>query len=364
MVKDYYEILGVSKSATKEEIKKAYKKLAKKYHPDLNKEANAAEKFKEINEAYSVLSDDNKRANYDRFGSAEDVYSGAGFSDFSFEDAFSIFEDFFGSNPFSSYRRKSRGNDLSYSLELKFDEAVFGVEKKIQLKKKVKCKACHGTGAENSKLKTCPDCNGTGRIKQVFRSPFGLISQTRTCKRCNGEGKVIANVCKICHGTGLMEKTKSLTVKVSAGVDNNYTLRLQGEGDESKDGRSGDLYITVKVKPHELFERDGNDIYLNYPVTFSQAALGDEIQVPTLNGKVKMKLTAGTQSGTRFRLKGKGVPYVDGYGRGDQYVIIRVQTPTRLSNQQKELFKEIAKLENEPKLSKKSFFEKVKDVFS
>lgn len=370
MAKDYYEILGVSKNASKEDIKKAYKKLAKQYHPDINKEAGAADRFKEINEAYSVLGNDDKRSNYDRFGSAEQFGQGfngfRGFGDFSFEDAFDIFNSFFGGNPFSSRRRRqSRGADIAYKLNISFDEAAFGTEKRIEVPRDVKCNACNGTGAENGELRQCPNCNGSGIAKKMYRTPFGVISQSSTCTECNGEGHIAKNKCAKCNGQGIENKKKVITITIPAGVDNGSTLRLENEGEAGMRGApSGNLYIELNVEPHKIFERQGNDLYLEYPISFSQAALGAEVKIPTLKGEINMKIPAGTQTNTIFRLKAKGIPYLDGHGYGDEHVRVIVQTPIKLNKKQKELMKELAKDEPKPKLKKdKNFFEKVREVF-
>ncbi|MBU2590170.1 MAG: molecular chaperone DnaJ [Nanoarchaeota archaeon] len=371
MAKDYYELLGVSKSASKEDIKKAYKKLAKKFHPDLNKEANATEKFKEINEAYSVLGDDQKRSNYDRFGSAEAFqqsgFSGFGQQGFNFEDAFDIFNSFFGGNPFSSRQRHSqRGADIEAELEVSFKEAAFGTEKKVEINKHVKCKACKGTGAKDSKLKTCSNCKGSGTEKKFFRTPFGIMSQATTCSECQGQGEIPKESCPECHGRGVAKEKKQLTVNIPAGVETGSTLRLTNEGEAGEKGApSGNLYILLRVKPHELFERQEDNIYLEFPITFSQAALGTEVNIPTLEGDVKMKIPAGTESHTLFKLKNKGIESVNGYGKGDQLVRVIIKTPTKLSKEQKELLIKLSKEDSElkPEKKEKTFFEKVKDAF-
>lgn len=368
MAKDYYESLGVSKSASKEEIKKAYKKLAKKYHPDLNKEANAAEKFKEINEAYSVLGNDQKRSNYDRFGSAESFQQGGfGQQGFNFEDAFDIFNSFFGGNPFSSQQRHSRrGADIEAELEISFEESATGTEKKVEINKNVKCKACKGTGAKDAKVKTCSNCNGSGTEKRVYRTPFGVMSQATTCSHCNGQGEIPEENCSECQGRGIVKEKKRFTVEIPAGVENGTIIRKLNEGEAGEKGApSGNLYLHIRVKPHELFERHGDNIYLEFPITFSQAALGTEVKVPTLEGDVKMKIPAGTETHTLFKLKGKGFESLNGYGKGDEIVRVIIKTPSKLSKEQKELFKKLSKEETElkPEKKEKTFFEKVKDAF-
>lgn len=357
MAKDYYETLGVSKTATKEEIKKAYKTLAKKYHPDLNKNnPDAEKKFKEINEAYSVLSDDAKRGNYDQYGTAGEQFSGfnqnfSGFEEFNFNDVFDSFFDFGRQRT-----RKRKGQDLKVELELSFEEAVFGCTKEIKITKYDKCSECDGLGGYG-KIK-CSQCNGSGTVRKSFRTPFGSFTQASTCGKCNGHGETIKEVCSECDGSGKEKTTKTVNVKVPAGVDDGSTLRLRNEG-ESGDSGYGDLFVELFVKPHDIFERKGNDIYLELPITFSQAALGDEIEVPTIRGKVEMKIPSGTQSGTIMRLKEEGVVNINTGELGDQHVLIKVKTPEKLSSRQKELFKELAK-ENKEKLKiEKGFFEKL-----
>lgn len=368
MTKDYYETLGVSKDASKEEIKKAYKKLAKKYHPDLNKDS--AEKFKEINEAYSVLSNDNKRTNYDRFGSADDQFSGfqggysGGFSGGFSEDIFSdIFDSFFGGR-----RRRSsvkRGADLRYEIEIEFDEAVFGTKKEIKLNKLNKCDSCNGSGSENGEMQTCYQCNGTGTVMRHFKTPFGVVQQSTICPECKGKGKNIKDKCPKCKGSGRVKETKTINVTIPAGVDNGSNLRVTGEGEAGVNGGpSGNLYITIFVKPHKFFERDGLNIHLDYPITFTQAALGDEVKVPTLKEDVKMKIPPGTQSHTLFRLREKGVPSLEGYGKGDQLVRVIIKTPKNLSSKQKKLLLDFAKDKKQNLKIEKGFFEKVKNAFS
>ncbi len=364
MAKDYYKILGLSRNASKEEIKKAYKKLAKKYHPDLNKEADSANKFKEINEAYSVLSDENKKAQYDQFGSTGQQYSGFdGFSgsyqDFDFTD---IFESFFG----SSRRRRGprRGADMQAEVELEFEEAAFGTEKKVTITKHSKCQDCDGTGAKDKEFIICESCGGQGRIRRQLRTPFGVMMQTSTCPKCHGYGKEPKDYCRTCQGTGRIKETKKIKVTIPPGVDNGTTLRISGEGEAGeKSAQPGDLYVAIFVKPHKIFEREGYDLYLEYPITFSQAALGDEIEVPTLRKKVKMKVPAGTQSHTLFKLKGKGIQHLDSNHYGDLLIRIIVKTPTRLNKTSKDLLKKLAKENKQHLKIEKGFFERLKDSF-
>ncbi len=356
---DYYETLGVKKDATKEEIKKAYKKLAKKYHPDLNK-GKSEDKFKEINEAYAALSDDQKRANYDRFGTADNQYS-QGFGGFNqgFGGFSDIFESFFD---MGGRRRARRGRDLRYEMEVTFHESCFGIKKKIKVSKLDRCEKCEGFGGTGEK--SCESCNGQGRVQKNYRTPFGSISQSHTCSACSGSGKTVKEVCDECSGKGRVQKTKTIEVKVPAGIKDGQSLRLSGEGEAGSPGaRSGDLFVEIFVTPHEIFERKGDDILLEFPISFSQAALGDKVEVPTIRDKVNMKIPAGTQSGTIMKLKEEGVKNVNGYGTGDQLVRVKVKTPKKLSAKQKKLFEDLAK-ENKEKLKiEKGFFEKLKEGF-
>ena len=368
MAKDYYKVLGVSKDASSEDLKKAYKNLAKKHHPDLNKESGSGEKFKEINEAYSVLSDDQKRSNYDRFGESGEQFSGfnQGTSGRGFnEDIFSdIFEEFFhGASGFSGQKRDMSGSDLKYELEITFEEAFFGVKKKIHVNKLSKCEKCEGTGSEDDNYETCSTCNGTGMFKKQYRTPFGVISQSATCSACYGEGSQIKKKCKECNGKGRLKQQKEITVAIPPGIDDGNTLRLTGEGESGERGaRSGNLYVTVFVDKSKVFERDGNNLLLDMPISFSQAALGDEIEVPTMEGKVNMKVPAGTQSHTIFRLKGKGIPFLDGYGQGDELVRLIIATPTSLTKKQKDLLEEFASENKEKVKIDKGIFTKVRDA--
>ena len=362
--RDYYEILNVNKNASKEEVKKAYKKLALQHHPD---KGGDAEKFKEISEAYAVLTDDTKRQQYDQFGHAgfdqrysqEDIFKNVNFDDI-FSEVFgrsgnNIFDMFFGGG-----RRERRGNDLRYDLEISFEEAAFGTEKKIKIPRLIECDECGGTGAENKKTVKCSSCNGTGQIRKTTRTPFGMFSQVGVCKECEGSGETAKANCKSCRGTGLREDAKEVNIKIPAGVDNGNRLRINGKGEAIKNGESGDLYIFLTVRPHEIFEREGNNIHLNIPISFSQAALGDEITIPTLKEKIKIKISAGIQSGTILRLKDKGIE--NSYNNGDQYIHVIVKTPSKLSSKQKKLLTELAK-ENKEKLRiEKGFFDKIKDI--
>jgi len=367
---DYYELLGVSRTVTEEELKKSYRKAAMRYHPDKNPGDKAAEeKFKELSEAYSVLSDPEKRAQYDRFGHAAFEQGGSGgFGGFdfsgNFEDLFGdLFGDIFGGGPGRGGRRRARrGEDLSYNLEVSFEEAAFGTEKTISIPRMTVCETCQGKGAKpGTTPKTCATCRGSGQVR--FQQGFFTIA--RTCNQCAGQGTVITDPCVTCHGTGATQKTSMLQVKIPAGVDTGARLKLRGEGEASPmGGQPGDLYIMLRVREHPLFSRQNNDVICELPVSFPQAALGTEIEVPTLEGKLKMKVPAGTQSGNVFRLRGKGVADLHGGGRGDQLVRVQVETPRKLSAKQRELLEEFARLDGEDvHPMSKSFFEKVKELF-
>jgi len=353
MPKDYYKILGVEKSATKEEIKKAYKALAKKYHPDISKEEGSAEKFKEINEAAAVLADDQKREQYDRFGTTADQF-GQGFQGYDFSDFMSgmgdfgfdfdnIFESFFGGG-FGRRRRRgpSRGNDLRYDLEITLEEAAKGAVKHISIPKLAKCSKCNGSGAEADKyIITCPDCGGHGAVQRQQRTPFGIFATTSSCRKCKGSGRFIERECAECDGTGVVRITRKLEIKIPAGAEEGTNLRVTGEGEAGQKGADyGDLYIIIHMKEHELFERQGDDLFMKAKVPFAIAALGGEIEVKTIDGSATLKIPAGTQSNTVFRMRGKGIPYLHGIGHGDQLVEVIIDVPDKLSKKQKELLKE------------------------
>ena len=351
--KDYYKILGVSKSASKEDIKAAYKRLAKQYHPDLNKSHDAAEKFKEINEAAAVLGDDQKRSQYDQFGTAGPQFQG-GFSGFDFSDFMSdihgfgmdfdsIFENFFGGQ--QRTRRRQRGSDLRYDLEIELEDAAFGAAKTISIPRLEECHLCGGTGAESrSDIVSCPDCGGRGVQTRTQRTPFGLFSTTTTCRKCRGQGKYIKNECSECNGKGVVRKTRKIEVKIPEGAVDGTNLRIQGEGEAGEKGISaGDLYIVVHLKPHKIFERHNNNVYVKIPIAFSAAALGGEIEVPTLNGKATLKIPAGTQSSTIFRMKGLGIPDLHSHHKGDEHVEVYILVPEKLTSKQKKLLEEFEK---------------------
>lgn len=376
MAKDYYEILGVSKDASRDEIKKAYKRLAKKYHPDVNKELGSAEKFKEINEAAAVLGDDQKRAQYDRFGTADFNgagpgagfdFSGFGGGNFDFDD---LFESLFAGGPFGGFRQSRRrgprqGADLRYDLEIDLEDAVAGKESHITIPRYETCPECKGSGAASSAdITTCPDCNGRGVVSRTQRTPFGMFQTTSTCRRCHGEGKTISKPCGTCGGDGRVEKEMKIKVDIPAGVETGTTLRLGGQGEAGEKGaRHGDLYVVVHVKPHRIFERKGDDLFVEVPVSFITATMGDSIEVPTISGKAKLKIPAGTQSNTLFRMKDKGVPNLRGSAVGSQYVRVVVHTPENLNAKQKSALKDFAKAMGDKISPKKSFLEKVKEKF-
>ena len=344
---DYYEVLGVPRNASDEEIKRAFRRLAKLHHPDRNREPGAEEKFKEINEAYQVLSNPDKRRRYDRYGR---VGIQGDFSDFGFGGLGDIFESFwngFGA-PFgrTAQRVPQKGDNLRSHLTLSFEEAVFGCSKEVEIQRIEFCPSCHGIGSElGTNPETCPDCRGTGQVKRVQQSIFGRFTHITTCPRCGGSGAVINNPCSQCKGGGRIKVKRKISINVPAGVDEGYQLRLDGEGSAGLyGGPPGDLYVTLSVKPHNLFHRDGSDILYELSINFAQAALGDEVRVPSLDGKVELKIPPGTQNGKTFRFKGKGVSHVDARGRGDLLVKVSVITPQHLDKNQRHLFEELAKI--------------------
>ncbi|MEM4397851.1 MAG: molecular chaperone DnaJ [Candidatus Woesearchaeota archaeon] len=380
MAKDYYDILGVPKTASKEEIKRAYKKLAKQYHPDLNKSPDAAEKFKEINEAASVLGDDEKRAQYDKFGNADDFKKASGFSgnyedfsnfrnfgeDFDFGD---IFDMFFGSSNFSSFSRQRgkrkdySGSDLRFDLNLDIQDIAKGVEKTIIINRLEICEDCKGEGTKNeSDIAVCTICKGTGKVVSSKRTPFGIFQTTSVCNNCNGEGKIIKNPCQTCKGKGRIQKEAKIKVSIPAGVEDGTRIRIQGQGDKGLKGYpNGDLYIVVHEKEHNFFKREGDDVYVEVPISFTQAALGSTIDVPTLQGNTKLKIPPGTQTHTLFRLKNYGISHLNRYGKGDQLVRVIIQTPENLTKKQKELLEQFAKESGENAEPSKSFFKRIFD---
>lgn len=385
--RDYYEVLGLSKGASAQEIKKAYRKLSKQYHPDINKEEGAEEKFKEITEAYEVLSDENKKAQYDQFGHAAfdggaggyggqgfgGGFSGFGGQGFSggFDDLGDIFSSFFGGG--GGGRRNPnaprQGEDLLQRINITFSEAVFGTKKTIKLRKDVECDHCHGTGAKDpSSVTECHRCHGTGQETVVQDTPFGRIQTQRTCSECNGSGKIIKDKCAHCFGKGYNNKEVEYEVEIPEGISSGQRVRLQGKGGAGiNGGPAGDLFIEVNVADDSYFHREGDDIYTDLELSPAQAALGTKVDVRTLTGEIELNVPAGTQHGRRFRLSGKGVKNVMGYGHGDHYIVVSIKIPKNLSTKERELYMELAKLNNDKVDEDESFFDKVsrkaKDLF-
>lgn len=362
--RDYYEVLGLGRDASTEEIKKAYRRLARQYHPDANKDdPQAAQKFSEITEAYDVLSDADKRARYDRFGHAgvgDGAGAGEGFGDFGFGD---LFDMFFGGGG-GRRRGPQRGADLRYDMSISFEEAVFGVEKEITIPRTEACDNCAGSGSRPGTYpSTCSTCGGTGQVQAVQNTPFGRFVNVATCAACRGQGRIITDPCPVCRGQARVRKQRKVTVRVPAGVDSDSRLRLSGEGEAGEPGAPpGDLYVVIRIQPHPVFRRDGDDVYCEVPISFAQAALGTEIEVPTLEGPVQLKIPEGTQTGTSFRLKGKGVPRLRGFGRGDQYVKVAVVVPKNLNQKEKDLLRQWAQLRGE-KVEEKGLLGKMRDAF-
>ena len=346
--RDYYEVLGVNRNASQEEIKKAFRKLAFQHHPDHNHEEGSADKFKEINEAYEVLADPEKRTAYDRFGRAgAEGFFGRGFEGFGFGGVGSIFEDFydFFSEVATTGRRGPRhGADLHYELAITFEEAALGCQKEIKISRIEKCSLCRGTGSKpGSQMNVCPSCNGSGRVRRIQQSLFGRFANITACSQCHGEGRITTEPCTQCQGSSTERFERSINLEIPAGVDDGTELRLSGKGDiGERGGPAGNLYTTVKVLEHQFFQREGTNIFYELPINFAQAALGTEVKVPTLYGEVKLKVPAGSQSGTVFRLKGKGITHFRRIGRGDQLVILNVVTPEKLTKQQRRLFQELS----------------------
>ena len=377
--RDYYEVLGVEKGASEDEIKKAYRKLAKANHPDLHPgDKECEERFKEINEAYEVLSDPDKRAKYDQFGHAAFDPSaggpgGAGFGGFGgFGDIFGggfgdIFGDIFGGG-FGGGRRTNpnapqRGESIRMSIAISFEEAAFGCEKAVTVERYETCDTCHGNGcAPGTSPEVCPDCHGTGTVQVRRQTPMGVFATSSPCPKCGGKGRIIHQPCKDCRGSGMVRKKKTIQASIPAGIDNGQTISIRGQGNAGKNGGpAGDLLITITVRPHELFRREGTSVLCEAPITFTQAVLGAELEIPTIDGKVKYTLPEGTQSGTTFRLKGKGIPSINGRGRGDQYVTVYIETPKNLNKEQKEALKKFAETMGESNYEEqKKFFKKFK----
>ena len=369
--RDYYEVLGVSKGASEDEIKRAYKKLARKYHPDMNPgDKEAEEKFKEVNEANEVLSDPEKKARYDQFGFAGvDPSYGAGAGGaggygggFDFGDLGDIFGSFFGGGFGGGQTRRNgpqRGESIRASVAVTFTEAAFGCEKEVSIERSEQCASCKGSGcAPGTTPEICPDCHGSGMVQVQQRTPMGVFASSRPCQRCRGTGKIIHQPCADCGGSGAVRKRKTIKVTLPAGIDHGQTISLRGQGNAGKNGGpAGDLLITVMVRPHELFRREGNDVFCEAPITFRQAVLGATLEIPTIDGPVKYDIPEGTQTGTVFRLRGKGIPALNGRGRGDQYVTVTIETPRNLNREQKEALKRFDETLGESSYEKrKSFF--------
>lgn len=373
--RDYYEVLGLSKEASEDEIKSAYRKLAKKYHPDMNPGNKEAEKkFKEINEAYEVLSNPDKKAKYDQFGHAGvdnqggfDPNDFGGFGDFSNFGGFGdIFDMFFGEGMGSKRSGPRKGADIKQSIMVSFMEAVFGAPKEFNVERTENCPTCGGTGAKpGTRPVTCGYCGGTGQVKVTQRTPLGSFTQVRPCEHCHGTGRIIKEPCVKCRGTGKVRRLRKISVKIPAGVDNGTIISLNGEGEPGINGGSpGDLYIEVHVRPHELFKRNGNDVICEIPITIVQAALGDEIEIPTLEGKMKYKIPEGIQPGTVLRLRGKGIQSLRGYGKGDQLLKVNVEIPKRLTEKQKNILRSFAEASGQDIGEQgKNFFKKMRNVF-
>ena len=365
--RDYYEVLGVPRNAGLEDIKSAFRKLARRYHPDVNKAADAEERFKEVNEAFAVLSDPDKRSIYDRLG--HEGLGGAEMGwDFSTFDPFEIFEQFFGFGSMGGRQRRNaprRGADLYSSLNLTFEESASGVDKEIEITRDEVCVVCKGTGAEpGTSSETCSTCGGHGEVRQVRQTFLGSMVQVTTCPTCGGAGKVLRHSCKVCRGRGYERKTLTKTITVPAGVDNGIQIRLAGEGQPGDNGGPrGNLYIEIKVKPHKYFKRRQDDILLDLNINIAQATLGAEVQVPTLDGKARMTIPAGSPPGKVFRMRGKGIPHLHSSSCGDELVIINVDIPTHLSSEQRKLFEQLAKtLGSEVLPQERSFLDILKDV--
>ena len=373
---EFYDRLGVSKDASQDEIKKAYRKMSKKYHPDINKEPGAEEKYKEVQEAYETLGDEQKRAAYDQYGAAganggfgggtggfDGFNGGAGFG--GFEDIFSSF--FGGGGATRNPNAPRQGDDLQYRVDLTFEEAVFGVEKEVSYNREATCETCSGTGAKpGTSPVTCSRCHGQGVINVDTQTPLGMMRRQVTCDVCHGTGKEIKDPCPTCHGSGHEKKRHKVSVKIPAGVETGQQIRLQGQGEASFNGGPyGDLCVIIKVLPSKEFERDGSTIYYSMNISFVQAALGDTVEVPTVHGKVELTIPAGTQTGKTFRLRGKGAPKLRGGGQGDQHVTVNIVTPTKLNPAQVAALKDFAKAGGDKPvtLKKKGLFDKAKDFF-
>lgn len=359
--RDYYEILGVQRDASEVEIKRAFRTQARRYHPDVNKDPDAEARFKEVNEAYGVLSDARKRAAYDRYGQAGEP-GFAGFSDIGgFAD---IFETFFGGGARRSYRGPQRGSDLRYDMKITFEEAAFGVEKEVEIPTLQICQSCEGSGAAaGSGASTCPRCHGSGEMRRVQQSVFGQFVNVVVCDRCGGEGQIVSEPCRTCNGQGRQQRSKKLTVKIPAGVDRGQQIRLVGEGESGpKGGPPGDLYVVLDVREHSLFRRDGYDIYYELPLNVAQATLGADVDIPTLEDDVKLHVPPGTQHGKVFPIRGKGIQHLRSNQRGTLYAVAHVAIPSKVNARQRELFEQLAE-EMDQDGEDRGFFDKVKEAF-
>lgn len=369
---EYYDRLGVSKDASQDEIKRAYRKMSKKYHPDINKEPGAEEKYKEVQEAYETLSDDQKRAAYDQYGpdGANGFGGQGGFGGFDGGAGFGGFEDifssFFGGGATRNPNAPRQGDDLQYRVNLSFEEAIFGAEKEVHYNREATCKTCSGSGAKpGTSPVTCGRCHGQGVINVDTQTPLGMMRRQVTCDVCHGTGQEIKEPCQTCHGTGHEKQSHKVSVKIPAGVETGQQIRLAGQGEAGFNGGPyGDLFVIINVNPSDKFTRDGSTIYYTLNISFVQAALGDTVEVPTVHGNVEMTIPAGTQTGKTFRLKGKGAPRLRGGSQGDQHVTVKIVTPTKLNDAQKEALLAFAKASGEEKIApqKKGFFNKVKDA--
>ena len=369
---EYYDRLGVSKDASQDEIKRAYRKMSKKYHPDINKEPGAEEKYKEVQEAYETLSDDQKRAAYDQYGpdGANGFGGQGGFGGFDGGAGFGGFEDifssFFGGGATRNPNAPRQGDDLQYRVNLSFEEAIFGAEKEVHYNREATCKTCSGSGAKpGTSPVTCGRCHGQGVINVDTQTPLGMMRRQVTCDVCHGTGQEIKEPCQTCHGTGHEKQSHKVSVKIPAGVETDQQIRLAGQGEAGFNGGPyGDLFVIINVNPSDKFTRDGSTIYYTLNISFVQAALGDTVEVPTVHGNVEMTIPAGTQTGKTFRLKGKGAPRLRGGSQGDQHVTVKIVTPTKLNDAQKEALLAFAKASGDEKIApqKKGFFNKVKDA--
>jgi molecular chaperone DnaJ len=383
--RDYYEVLGLERGSSKKDIKKAYRKLAMQYHPDVSEDPQAADKFKEISEAYAVLSDEEKRNTYDQYGHAgmggfsqedifnninfEDIFRGFGFGGRSGQGSGIGFENIFDLFGFGGGQRNGpqQGDDVLYEMKITLEDAASGLEQNIEVPHKKTCPRCNGSRAEpGTDSRTCDVCGGSGQVRQVQNTPLGQFATVRSCSNCRGEGRIIDQPCQECHGKGIVRQKSTIHVKIPSGVEDGSRLRVPGEGDVGKrGGPPGDLYVLIRVKPHKLFRREGANLHYDQSISFVQATLGDKVEVPTLDGAVDLKIPAGTQSETSFRIKGHGMPHLRWNGKGNLYVKVKVVTPKKLSSKQKELLEEFASVSGDEIYNhEKGFFDKVKDVIN